>query len=57
MEWAWPQSGWARYTAALRPFSVCRLAMVSRKKKLLFLAAFLGCLLLASVPLLSLLFY
>ncbi|MCP1575069.1 hypothetical protein J2S30_003448 [Herbaspirillum rubrisubalbicans] len=31
--------------------------MVSRKKKLLFLAAFLACLLLASVPLLSLLFY
>lgn len=31
--------------------------MVTRKKKLLFLAAFLGCLLLASVPLWTLLFY
>lgn len=57
MERAWSQSEWARYTAALHPFYLCRLAMVSRKKKLLFLAAFLGCLLLASVPLLSLLFY
>lgn len=31
--------------------------MVTRKKKLLFLAAFLGCLLLSSVPLITLLFY
>ncbi|KAF1045473.1 MAG: hypothetical protein GAK35_01344 [Herbaspirillum frisingense] len=31
--------------------------MATRKKKLLFLAAFLGCLLLSSVPLISLLFY
>ncbi|MBB5389998.1 hypothetical protein FB599_1866 [Herbaspirillum sp. SJZ130] len=30
---------------------------MNRKKKLLFLAAFLGCLLLSSVPLITLLFY
>jgi hypothetical protein len=30
---------------------------MTRKKNLLFLAAFLGCLLLASVPLIALLFY
>ncbi|AON56953.1 hypothetical protein Hsc_4698 [Herbaspirillum seropedicae] len=40
-----------------RPFPSCRFIMATRKKKLLFLAAFLGCLLLASVPLVSLLFY
>jgi hypothetical protein len=43
--------------AHARPFPSCRFTMATRKKKLLFLAAFLGCLLLASVPLWALLFY